>query len=308
MNKKIATLFLIGCLLIASFVSIGVMAEKQQIKKDSANLSFEEKLNCFLNSLNEKNIFDSKKISTIRRNINFNTMEGEVVPGTYIFNPCDPIDIEGIGLVDYDGAFGYLALEDGTVELDNTFNGNYEQDIIAAICIFEDFEGDIIGDPEEISPLEVTGKAGWFCLIEFSYLLEMSIEGEFKLGTEVPVIISNANESFEIEISESVFTAYRTVLLSSFKVYEEQIQEPWTIPIAGSETWTWYQKDQNGNQVAKGQYTIAGEFTINGRVHPLAISFEIYQKSRSHKKIHIFLSLLEKYLYQFPIFQQLLNL
>ena len=184
-------MFVIGCLLTTSFVSIGSLAKNQQSITVITNKSLDEKLNGFLDSLNEKDILNPQLINIIRNKIIFNNYDGEIIPGTFIFTPCNPIDIEGIGIVDYDGSFGYLCLDEGTAELDNTFSRNYLKDEIGAICIFEEFEGEIIGEPEESSPLKVTGQSGLFILVEYSHLLAIYIDEMFYTGVEVPVIITN---------------------------------------------------------------------------------------------------------------------
>jgi len=302
--KKFVTLLVIGFLLTTSFVSINAIAEKQQINTGPINKSIDEKVKVLLDFINKLDIKNPNLINSLKNVIITYYYDGEVLPGTFIFDPCDPINIEGLGIVNYDGTFGFLALEDGTAELDNTFNRNYISGEIAAICIFEDFEGEIIGDPEETSPLEITGQSGWFCLVEYSYLLELIVDESYSKGEPVQVTIKNIKESSEVEITESLFTVYRTVLLSSIKVYEESIQETWNIPIGGTETWCWDQKDQNGDQVSKGDYSIAGEFTINGRIHPIVMSFEIYKKSRNERNIQILFS---QMLNNLPILQKIFN-
>ena len=137
--------------------------------------------------------------------------------------------------------------------------------------------------------MEVSGQSGWFCLVEYSCLLEIYIDETFHQGDDIPVITTNIKITGEVEITETLFSVYRSVLLSSIKVYEKEIQETWKIPADGTKTWYWDQKDQNGKQVSKGDYTIAGEFTINGRVHPISMSFEIKKKGKNKLDIQTLL-------------------
>jgi hypothetical protein len=37
-------------------------------------------------------------------------------------------------------------------------------------------------------------------------------------------------------------------------IYEEELQETWDLPLLGTKTWKWDQKDNYGNQVQDGNY------------------------------------------------------
>jgi len=302
--KKILSLLIIGCLLITNFISISVMAGKPNIKLYPTNKSIEQKLKDFLDFMNKKDIINPQLSNKIKNIINSVHNYDVILPGTFIFEPCKFIDIQGLGVVDYNGTFGFLTLENGTAELDDTFNRYYINGEICAVCIFDAFEGEIIGDPEETSPLNMVGECEWFCLVELSYLLELEVGGSFNKGEPVEVTINNIKESSQVEITESVFTVYRTVLLSSKEIYEEPIQETWVIPIAGSKMWYWNQKDLDGNQVSKGYYAIAGEFIINNRIHPIVMSFEITKKCRYERNLQI---LFRQIFDNFPILQKILK-
>ena len=111
MKNKIATILAIGFLLTTSFITIGVTAEKLQINTGASNISMEEKIKGFLDSLNEKKVLDSNIINKIKSMILSNNHNAEIIPGTFIFIYCDPINIEGIGIVYYDSPSGIIYLD-----------------------------------------------------------------------------------------------------------------------------------------------------------------------------------------------------
>jgi len=304
MNKKIIVIFVASLLLSASFIALNAVAKTHQIDTSSINNSQDDKLKNILDYIFENEIISPDVTTRLKHVISSYYYNGEILPGTFIFDPCNPINIEGIGIVDYDGALGFLALEDGIAELDNSFSRTYDYEIIAAVCIFESFDGEIEGSAEEMGPLQVTGQSGWFCLVEFSYLLELSVDPSFFIGDEIPITVINVDELQTFEIVNPKFYAYRTILLSSVKVYEETIPETWILPPSGTEAWTWDQKDQGGNQVAKGNYVVGGEFNIDGRDHPVIVSIEIKTKSRNANYIQ---TMLCQIFNEFPVIQRIIR-
>ncbi|MCK4364697.1 MAG: hypothetical protein KAW45_01465 [Thermoplasmatales archaeon] len=203
--------------------------------------------------------------------------DGKILPGIYIFNPCDPIDLQGVGTMNKNESSAMVYLHEGTANLNNSFSGEYIEWEIAALGTFGNFLGTCEGSSGyPFEPLTMTGSSEHALFIESSYMLEMRVTDEkYKRGTEIPVKIKRLVFPFmklrDIELVNPHFYVFESNEdVEEFNiVYEEELQETWELPLLGTKTWNWDQKDNYGNQVPDGNYSFVAEFEIDGILHPI---------------------------------------
>lgn len=197
-------------------------------------------------------------------------------PGVYTFFICS-IDISGEGTVELEkfGPFSmvYWELSSGQIKI-NKFNVEYkESDRLKISGTLVIFRGSI-----SENPLNITGRAPWAIFVELSELADIESDKErYNKGEKIDIITTNIDEntiiienpSFTINLN-SGFGRFREIFSKSF---DNSIElEP-----GENFTWSWDQKDVNGNQVSFGGYIVAGDFTIQGidRTHNVFTEFII---------------------------------
>jgi hypothetical protein len=238
------------------------------------------------------------------------TRDGKLFPGIYKFNPCDPINIQGIGTVNKNESTVVLYLHDGTVYLNNSFDGDYVEWEIAALGTFSDFVGVCEGSNTiPFKPLNVSGRSEYALYIECTYMLEMRIDKEkYKRGVDIPVRIKRMVFPYmkirDIELNNPHFYVFMSDENSEEinLIYDKELQVTWDLPLLGTKIWTWDQKDYNGIQVPDGNYSVVAEFEIDGIVHPVYGSgILIVEKYRNIKSINnLFYRILERLPNLFP--------
>jgi hypothetical protein len=309
-------IFFIGTSIIPSMGSI--IAYKQQIRTQNINESLKEVLNLFFTSLDKQEFLKmNPSIKELIKQIVISGKDGKLIPGFYIFNPCDPIIIDGVGIVNQNESSAIVYLHDGTVHLNDTFNGEYTDWEIAALGTFGNFIGICNGSGGfPFKPLSVSGGSEYALFIESSYMIEMRITNEkYKRGVEIPVKIKRlVFPNMKLRDTKLVnphfyVLEYAEEIEDLNIVYEEILQETWELPLLGSITWKWNQKDNDGNQVPDGNYSFVAEFEIDGIVHPVFGSgVEIVEKSsRVIGTFHLlFNQIFKKLPNMFPFLQKIL--
>jgi hypothetical protein len=303
----------------SAIFSIGktITNEQQTITKD-INKPSEEVLNQFyLFMEKQENVKINPLMKKLIKQAVTSNDDGKILPGFYKFDPCDPINIQGVGTISKNESTVVIYLHDGTANLNNTFNGQFIEWEIAALGTFINFSGTCDGSNEyPFKPLNMTGSSEYALFIESSFMLEMSIAKEkYKRGVEIPINIKRLVFPFmklrDIELINPHFYVLKlneeTEELNI--IYEKILQETWELPLLGTKTWNWDQKDKYGNQVPDGNYSFIGEFEIDGIVHPIfGPGVEIVEKigkNRNHQML--FNQILEKLLVAFPLLRQLLQ-
>jgi hypothetical protein len=168
------------------------IVNKQQTRTQNIDKALEEALNQFNIFMDEQEnlkIDPSMKIF-IKKALTSND-DGKVFPGFYRFNPCNPINIKGIGIASKNESSVVVYLHEGTAHLNNSFDGEYIKWEIAALGTFINFSGICNGSNEyPFKSLNISGSSEYALFIESSFMLEMSIKEEkYKRGVEIPVKI-----------------------------------------------------------------------------------------------------------------------
>jgi hypothetical protein len=189
--------------------------------------------------------------------------------GIYEFSPCDPIDINGEGYWFLVDAVLGCFLNEGRVNLNHTLSREYAFNEIQANMVFINFTGDLLPEDPPDNPLEpvnitVFGSADYGVVVEISLLVDVSSNKErYKWGELVTITIENIGK-IGIDLAEPHFY----VLNENWElVYEENIQDTWSLQPGANVVWNWDQKDKDKEQVPKGDYYVYGEFLINDRTH-----------------------------------------
>jgi hypothetical protein len=313
--------------IIVLFVGAGVISsvgrnivDKQQTETQNFYKPSEEILNPFYMFMDrQENLNINPLMKKLIKQAVASGDDIDLLPGFYKFNPCDPIDIQGVGTLSRNETIVIFYLHEGAVNLNNSFSGEYIGWEIAALGTFGDFSGECNGSTDfPFKPLSVDGRSEYALLMESSYMLEMSVKNEkYRRGVEIPVTIKRLVFPYmklrDIKLVNPHFYVFmfdeETEKLNV--VYEEELQETWELPLLGSKTWKWDQKDKYGNQVPYGNYSFVGEFEIDGIVHPVfGPGVEIGKiRARNIKNPQMLLcQILEKFSSAFPILRQLLRL
>jgi len=314
------------CAIIVLFIGAGVIpsvgkiiSDKRQTRTQYSNKLSEEVFNSVNMFIDEQNILKiNPSMKKFIKQAVSSWDDGKYLPGFYIFNPCDPIDMQGIGTVSKNESSVVVYLHEGTAHLNNTFTGEYIGWEIAALASFADFSGIVDGfSGLPFKPLNVTGSAEYALLVESSFMLELKVEKEkYKRGFEIPVKIQRLIFPFmklrDIELVNPHFYVLEfDEEVEEFNIiYEEELQETWDLPLLGTKTWVWDQKDNYGNQVPDGNYSFIGEFEINGILHPIyGPGVEIVEKFGRNKRSSqmLFFQILEMSPNAFLLLQKVLQ-
>jgi hypothetical protein len=292
--KKILSFLIVGVLLISSIVSVGVIADNQKIRAHGIIKSSDDSIDRFFAFLEEQENLNPTMKNFLKHATAAND-GGMIFPGYYYFAPCDPIDIEGVGVVGIGEEEVAVALLNGTINLDNTFSHEYNSDEIVAAIIFYNFSGEIEGGPEE-GPVNITGYSEEAVIVEISLLAFLWMGSEHKRRNPISVIVFNLKEE-NIEMVNPHFYIYDRDGEEYQLVYDELIQTTWEIPpFPFSKTWVWDQKDYGGNTVPLGDYVVVLAANINGNEHPFNFNFKIIQnKERNMRNLQLLIhQILEK--------------
>ena len=320
MNKK--NLFRKGLVvgIIILFIGMSIIPSTGRIIVDKQQKPSEEIFNPFYMLLDkQENLKIKPSMKKLIKQAATSGDDGKLYPGIYKFNPCDPIDLQGVGTVVENESTVVVYLHEGTAHLNNSFNGEYIEWEIAALGTFADFSGECEGSSEyPFKPLNVTGRADYALFMESSYLLEMSVKEEkYKRGAEIPVKIKRMVFPYmklrDLELVNPHFYVFEfsEEVEDVNIIYEEELQETWELPLLGSKTWKWDQKDKYGNQAPDGNYSFVAEFEIDGIVHPVyGPGVEIVENlARNTRNFQmIFYQILEKFPNAFPILRHILEL
>ena len=298
-----------------------IIADKQQTRTQNISKPSEEVLNPFYMFIDKQEYL---KINPLMKKLIKQAVtsgdDGNFLPGFYKFNPCDPIDIQGVGIIAGENETSvFVYLHEGTAHLNDSFSGEYIGWEIASLGSFGGFSGEYDGFQDfPFKPLNVTGRAEYSLLVEISFMLEMSVKQvKYKRGVEIPVKIKRLVFPYmklrDIELVNPHFYVleYAEEIEESNRVYEEILQETWELPLLGTKTWKWDQKDNYGNQVPNGNYSFVGEFEIDGIVHSVfGPGVEIVEKIGRNlgNPRMLFYQILEKFPNSFPLLQKFLLL
>ena len=291
-----------------------IIADKQQTRTQNINKPSEEVLNPFYMFIDkQENLKINPSMKKLIKQAVTSGDDGNFLPGFYEFNPCDPIDIQGVGTVGENESNVVFYLHEGTADLNNSFSGEYIGWEIAALGSFGDFSGECDGfQGYPFKPLNVTGRAEYALLVESSFMLEMSVKQEkYKRGVEIPVKIKRLFFPYmklrDLELVNPHFYVFEyTEEIEELNIiYEEILQETWELPLLGTKTWKWDQKDKYENQVPDGNYSFVGEFEIDGIVHPVfGPGVEIVEKIE--RNVRNPQMLFYQFLERFPLLEKIL--
>lgn len=317
MKKKLITIVIVGIFLLTSLVSMGVLADNQDMQ--SINKISEKNIDKLFGFIDEfKGIeFNPSAENLIKRSICTNG-ENPYIPGIHQFFPCDPIEVYGLGALSEQGLDLMIFLHDGTAALNNTYDEEFFEWEIAGIIILLNFDGEWSGSGSSPSdPMDVSGKSEQAILMEWSFLLEMTtIKDKYERGANIPLTISRfvftfMNPDTIYPENPHFYMYHQGEFGSSSMVYDELIPETWTISRFGSKTWNWDQKDYEGVQVPDGNYSIFAECKINNRLHPVFGPYiEIVEDlSRNIKTLNNrFFKIIERFPNMFPLLRYLIGL
>jgi len=225
-------------------------------------------------------IYDSTFIKTIKSELNLNFLDYDL-EGGYSFFPCDSINIEGEGTY-YNqtievplGEIKVLVyhLNNGIAKI-NDFSREYNENEITAFGFFISFEGNLSEDP-----LKINGNAFWGCLVEHSSLVEFEIiKNVYKKRQTVTVYTKNiADKTIEIKKPNFYIIDNDTTDL----IYHQEEINNWVLQPGEQVSWQWNQKNNDGQQVKIGNYSVIGQFSIINRVHAPVEYFRIEKKFKS---------------------------
>ena len=272
MKKKILTILVIGWLLTTTATTIGAVTFNQKEK-----------------------------------DVELTLLNGNCSPHCWYFTPCDPIEIEGYGIVIYsedEKSMDILFFNNGNVKLNNEFDYDYDKSIITCDIEIINFTGTLDDDGNPLTPFSVSGSAEIVGLCEESQMVDISHKDIVNLGNNIPVKLKNKRIE-NLEITKSTMLVYRLGNHQFDLIYEEVIDDDLLVgPLSSKNIWSWDQTDQDGNAVTPGSYGIYGLFEINGREHPTGGQGLYIEKSRNR----LVLSFLSQLLDVFPFLKQILNL
>lgn len=321
MKKKIITLGILGMFLLTSIASVGVLADKQQIRAQNIIKPSEDGLDQIF-SVVEKQVSINPMLKKIMKQIIKSSDNGDIfdeLPGFYQFSPCSSIDIEGVGTIAENNSHLAVYLHDGTADLNNSYSDIFIEWEIAAAIILINFSGEWEGSQDfPFKPLSITGESEYAFLMEFSYLLEIDVKRDkYERENDIPVKVERLvfifNPLKTVKIVNPHFYVYHITLEDEEieLIREEILQETWEISFSKTKTWKWNQKDNGGEQVPDGDYGFAGEFEVEGRVHPvIGDGVEIVEElSRNIRNNRILLAqILDKFFNSIPMLRNLLRL
>ena len=114
--------------------------------------------------------------------------------------------------------------------------------------------------------------------VELSELVGIVFDKEtYKKGETIDIITTNIDVN-TIILEKSSFTIYQNRGWGRFKeVFSKSYDDTIELEYGENFTWSWDQKNENGEQVSFGEYAVSGEFLIQGinRTHRVFSGFFI---------------------------------
>lgn len=173
MNKKIIIIGIMCIFITLGLESIGVNAVKRGIERRKLDVLSNNEFNNIFNFIDKNSINVDKEL--IKNLFSYSYNSGALWSSTYNFEPCNSIDIEGLGDVGEEGILAYVVINEGSVNINGVYSNQFIDGEIKCICVFFYFDGSLIFDPDtKYSKLKGDADLGY--LIEYSLLVSLDLQ------------------------------------------------------------------------------------------------------------------------------------